>query len=165
MGVPGGRDTRRFTWLWRYRRRGSLNSKNLLCGVPGVVPDQPCSRPPNGPLTKNDIVFLAGETPARKQNRRLKKRGPRSHVWPFREQAELLRQFRFRSALPAGNFSSGTPVAGKSLFDECKRNQKWRTLSNRPATPARRLGDFQTVLTKHRLAAGLAIWSDTHPFS
>ena len=29
-------------------------------------------------------------------------------------------------------------------------------LSNRPATPARGLGDFQTVLTKHRLAAGLS---------
>jgi hydroxypyruvate isomerase len=28
-------------------------------------------------------------------------------------------------------------------------------LSNRPATPTRGLGDFQTVLTKHRLAAGL----------
>ena len=29
-------------------------------------------------------------------------------------------------------------------------------LSNRPATPARKLGEFQTVLTKQRLAAGLA---------
>jgi hypothetical protein len=28
-------------------------------------------------------------------------------------------------------------------------------LSNRPATPARGLGNFQTVSTKHRLAAGL----------
>jgi polyisoprenoid-binding protein YceI len=29
-------------------------------------------------------------------------------------------------------------------------------LSNRPATPAQRLGNFMTLLTKHRLAAGLA---------
>ena len=36
-------------------------------------------------------------------------------------------------------------------------------LSNRPATPARRLGEFQTVPAKHRLASGLATQPSSRP--
>ena len=59
----------------------------------------------------------------------------------------------------------GHPLPANLSSMSAKETRSGELLSNRPATPARRLGDFQTVLTKHRLAAGLAIWSDTHPFS
>src|SRR5437879_127098 len=54
MGVPGGCDPRRLTWLWWHRRGSSLDSKNLLCSVLGVVPDQPFGRPPDSSLARKE---------------------------------------------------------------------------------------------------------------